>query len=89
MTRHYEVEGVLENSRVIRLNEPLPCKTGPVKVVIETLQAESPLRERNRAALQALDRLLAEPDDLPSEKWLELDNLIAEHPVRIRVRPRT
>ena len=89
MTRHYEVEGVLENSRVIRLNEPLPCKKGPVKVVIETLQAESQLRERNRAALQALDRLLAEPDDLPSEKWLELDNLIAEHPVRIRVRPRT
>jgi len=84
MTRHYEVEGVLENGRLIRLNEPLPCKKGPVKVVVETLAAESHLPERNRAALQALDRLLAEPNDLTSEKWLELDNLIAEHPLRVR-----
>jgi hypothetical protein len=84
VTRHYEVEGVLENGPLIRLNEPLPCKKGPVKVVVETLAAESLLPEQNRAALQALDRLLAEPNDLTSEKWLELDNLIAEHPLRVR-----
>jgi len=84
MTRHYEVKGVLENGRLVRLNEPLPCKKGPVKVVIETLAAESHLPERNHAALQALDRLLTEPDDLSSEKWLELANPIAEHPLRVR-----
>ncbi len=69
MTSRYEVGGVLEDSRMIRLNEPLPCKKGPVKVVIETLQPEGThLPEPNRAALEALDRLLAEPDDLSSEK---------------------
>ena len=40
MTSRYEVGGVLEDSRMILLNEPLPCKKGPVKVVIETLQPE-------------------------------------------------
>ena len=85
MTSRYEVGGVLENSRVIRLNEPLPCKEGPVKVVIETLQPEgTQLPERNRVAVEALDRLLAEPDDLPSEKWIELEKIIEEHPLRIR-----
>ena len=85
MTSRYEVGGVLEDSRVIRLNEPLPCKEGPVKVVIETLQPEgTQLPERNRVALEALDRLLAEPDDLSSEKWMELEKIIEEHPLRIR-----
>ncbi len=85
MTSRYEVGGVLENSRVIRLNEPLPCKEGPVKVVIETLQPEgTQLPEQNRVAVEALDRLLAEPDDLPSEKWIELEKIIEEHPLRIR-----
>lgn len=85
MTSRYEVGGVLEDSRVIRLNEPLPCKEGPVKVVVETLQPdESQLLERNRNALEALDRVLAEPDDLSSEKWMELEKIIEEHPLRIR-----
>ena len=85
MSSRYEVGGVLEDSRVIRLNEPLPCKEGPVKVVIETLQPEgAQLLERNRVALEALDRLLAEPDDLTSEKWMELEKIIEEHPLRIR-----
>lgn len=85
MTSRYEVGGVLEDSRVIRLNEALPCKEGPVKVAIETLEPEgTPLMKRNRAALEALDRLLAEPDDLSSEKWMELEKIIEEHPVRIR-----
>ncbi len=85
MTSRYEVGGVLEDSRVIRLNEPLPCKEGPVKVVIETLQPEgTQLLERNRTALAALDRLLAEPEDLSPEKWTELEKIIEEHPLRIR-----
>lgn len=85
MTSRYEVGGVLEDSRVIRLNEPLPCKEGPVKVVVETLQPEEgQLLGRNRMALQALDRLLAEPDDLSSEKWIELEEIIEQHPLRIR-----
>jgi len=85
MTKRYEVGGVLEDSRVIRLNESLPCKKGPVKVVIETLQPEgTEVAERNRAALEALDRLLAEPDDLSLDKWMELEKIIDEHPLRIR-----
>ena len=85
MSSRYEVGGVLEDSRVIRLNEPLPCKEGPVKVVVETLEPErSPLLKQNRLALEALDRLLTEPDDLSSEKWMELEKIIEEHPLRIR-----
>ncbi len=85
MSNRYEVGGVLEDSRVIRLNEPLPCKEGPVKVVIEPLQPEgTQILERNRVALEALDHLLAEPDDLTSEKWMELEKIIDEHPLRIR-----
>jgi hypothetical protein len=85
MTSRYEVGGVLEDRRVIRLNEALPCKEGPVKVVVETLEPEgTPLMKRNRVALEALDRLLAEPDDLSSEKWMELEKTIEEHPLKIR-----
>ena len=85
MSNRYEVSGVLENSRLIRLNEPLPCKQGPVKVVIETLQPEAThALQRNRAALEALDRLLAEADGESSEKWMELEKIIDEHPLRIR-----
>jgi len=85
MTSRYEVGGVLEDSRVIRLNEALPCKQGPVKVVIETLQPEeTQLPERNREALEALDRLLADSDNLSSEKWMELEKIIKEHPLKIR-----
>ena len=62
-----------------------PIKRGPVKVVIEPLQPKgSQLLDQNRVALEALDRLLAEPEDLPSEKWLELEKIIEEHPLRIR-----
>ena len=85
MTSRYEVGGVLEDSRVIRLNEPLPCKQGPVKVVVETLQPEgAQLLDGNRLALEALDRLLAEPEDLSSEKWMELERVIEQHPLSIR-----
>ena len=85
MTDRYEVGGVLEDSRLIRLNEPLPCKQGPVKVVIETLQPEAtqPLQP-NRVALDALDRLLAEGDGESSEIWTQLEKIIDEHPLRIR-----
>ena len=85
MTGRYEVGGVLEDSRLIRLDEALPCKKGPVKVVVETIEPEGTLLlERNRGALDALVRLLAEPDDLSSEKWMELEKIIEEHPLRIR-----
>lgn len=85
MTARYEVGGVLDDSRVIRLNEPLPCKQGPVKVVVEALEPQgNRLLEQNRVALEALDRLFAEPDDLSSEQWMELEKIIEEHPLKIR-----
>ena len=86
MTDRYEVGGVLEDSRLIRLNEPLPCKQGPVKVVIETtLQPEAThALQRNRVALAALDRLIAEADGESSEIWIQLEKIIEEHPLRIR-----
>ena len=85
MTDRYEVGGVLEDSRLIRLNEPIPCKQGPVKVVIETLQPEATQSlQPNRVALEALDRLLAEADGESSEIWTQLEKIIDEHPLRIR-----
>lgn len=85
MTDRYEVGGVLVDSRLIRLNEPLPCKQGPVKVVIETLQPEATQSlQPNRVALEALDRLLAEADGESSEIWTHLEKIIDEHPLRIR-----
>jgi len=81
MTDGYKVGGVLEDSRLIRLNEPLPCKQGPVKVVIETLQPEATQSlQPNRVALEALDRLLAEVDGESSEIWTQLEKIIDEHP---------
>jgi len=51
----------------------------------ETLQLEgTQTLKRNRSALDALDRLLAEPDDLSSEKWTELEKIIDQHPLTIR-----
>ena len=84
MSSAYEREGVLEGDRVIRLKEPLPCKEGRVKVTVtpQTEVAEPP--EANRAALEALDRLLGDPDELTAEQWAELDSVIREHPLRIR-----
>lgn len=84
MSRAYEVEGVLEGDRTIRLKEPLPCKEGPVKVIV-TLQDEAAAPPvANRAALEALDRLLAEPDEMTPEQWAELEKVIEGHPLRIR-----
>jgi len=80
----YEVDGTLEGSRTIRLKEPLPCKEGPVKVIVTPQTERVELEARNGRALEALDRLLAEPDDLSPEKWLELEKVIEDHPVRIR-----
>ena len=85
MSDRYEVGGVLEDSRLIRLNEPLPCKQGPVKVVIEPIQPETAQRlQRNRVALEALDRFLAEDDGESSQTWTQLEKIIDEHPLRIR-----
>ncbi len=82
MTR-YEVDGRLEGNQVIRLNEPLPCTEGPVKVIVTPQPQGTELQERNRTALKALDRLLAEPDDLAPEKWIELEKIIEDHPLSI------
>ena len=76
MGRKFEVDGVLEGGRLIRLKEPLPWKEGSVKVTV-TQGEESESREANHAALEALDRLLAEPDDMTPEQWAELDKIIA------------
>jgi hypothetical protein len=85
MADRYEVGGVLEDGRLIRLNEPLPCKQGPVKVVIEPLQPEAAqIPEQNRVALEALARFLAETDGESSETWTQLEKIIDQHPMRIR-----
>lgn len=84
MSGGYEAEGMLEGDRVIRLKEPLPCKDQPVKVIVTPQTETANLRERNRMALAALDRLLAEPDDMTTEQWVELEKVIEEHPLRIR-----
>ncbi|MEK7878239.1 MAG: hypothetical protein AAB285_00105 [candidate division NC10 bacterium] len=84
MSSDYEVEGVLEGDRVIRLKEPLPCKEGPVKVIVTPQAGGTELLEPNRAALEALDHLLAESDDLTTEQWAELERVIEQHPLRIR-----
>ena len=84
MVGHYEVEGTLEGNRLIRLKEPLPCKEGPVKVIVTPQTEETGRGERNRPALEALSSLLAQPDDLTTEQWVELEKVIEEHPLRIR-----
>jgi len=84
MASRYETDGTLEGNRLIRLNEPLPWKEGPVRIIVIPPASGTDLQERNRPALEALDRLLAEPDDLTAQQWIELDRLIEEHPLRIR-----
>jgi len=84
MSRAYEREGVLEGDRVIRLKEPLPCKEGPVKVTVTSEADVLEPAEANRAALEALNRLVGEPDDLTPEQWAEVERVIEEHPLRIR-----
>jgi hypothetical protein len=87
MVGHYEVEGTLEGNQLIRLKEPLPCKEGPVKVIVTPQSEETGRGERNRAALEALGNLLAQPDDLTPGQWVELEKVIEEHPLRIRKGP--
>ena len=84
MSRVYEREGVLEGDRLIRLKAPLPCKEGPVKVVVTPQGEAAEAGEPNQVALEALDRLLAEPDDLTPEQWEHLERIIQGHPLRIR-----
>lgn len=84
MAGQYEVEGTLEGNKLIRLKEPLPCKEGPVKVIVTPQTEETERDERNRAALEALSSLLAQPDDLTPGQWAELEKVIEKHPLRIR-----
>ncbi len=84
MVGDYEVEGTLEGNQLIRLKEPLPCKDGPVKVTVIPQTEETERGDRNRAALEALSSLLAQPDDLTPDQWMELEKVIEEHPLRIR-----
>ncbi len=84
MAGQYEVEGVLEGNKLIRLNEPIPCKEGPVRVVVMPQTEEAGGGDQNRAALEALQNLLAQPDDLSPSQWVELEKVIEEHPLRIR-----
>lgn len=84
MSGQYEADGVLEDNQVIRLKEPLPCKAGPVKVIVTPQLEASEPGKPNRAALDALTRLLREPDDLTPEQWEELEKVIQQHPLRIR-----
>jgi len=80
----YELEGRFDGNQVIRLNEPLRCPEGPVRVIVTPLAAKTEQGQQNRAALEALHHLLAEPDDLTQEKWMELEKLMEEHPLTIR-----
>lgn len=83
MRRTYEVDGVLEGDRLIRLRDPLPCGEGPVRVSVTPLNQPGGIRTSNRMALAALDRLLSASDDLPPDQWEELDRIIREHPFRV------
>lgn len=87
MVGDYEADGTLEGNQLIRLKEPLPCKDGPVKVIVTPQTEETGRGDRNRAALDALDNLLAQPDDLTPGQWVQLEKVIEEHPLRIRRAP--
>jgi|GEM_PF-2892510 len=84
MARSCEGEGILDGDRVIRLNEPLPCKDGPVKVIVTAQAVDRGRDERGRAALGAFDDLQREPEELAPERWREIEDLIEAHPLRIR-----
>jgi hypothetical protein len=83
MERTYEVEGVLEGDRVIRLRAPLPCGEGPVRVSVTPLGRPGAIPLSNRRALAALDHPLSAPDDLSPEQWEELERVIREHPFKV------
>ena len=87
MSQVYEVEGVLEGDRVIRLKEPIPCAEGPVKVIVTRETGTAELQGSNREALQALDRFLGEPDDLTPQQGADVEKVIEDHPFRIRTGP--
>ena len=87
MVGHYEADGTLEGNQLIRLKEPLPCKEGPVKVIVTPQSDEAGWGKSNRPALEALSSLLAQPDDLTPGQWVELEKDIEEHPLRIRKAP--
>jgi hypothetical protein len=89
MVNDYEAEGTLEGNQLIHLKAPLPFKDGPVKVIVTPQTEETGRGDRNRAALDALDNLLAQPDDLTPGQWVELEKFIEEHPIRIRRTPAT
>lgn len=84
MVGNYEAEGTLEGNQLIRLKEPLPCKDGPVKVIVTPQSEETGRDKSNRLALEALSSLLEQPDDLTPGQWVELEKVIEEHPLRIR-----
>jgi hypothetical protein len=84
MIDRYEVEGRLEGNRLIRLNEPIPCNEGPVRVIVKPLVEGADLGQQNRAALEALNQLLQEHEDLTPKQWDELEKVIQDHPLRIR-----
>ncbi len=84
MIDSYEVEGRLEGNRLIRLNEPIPCNEGPVRVIVKPLAEGADIGQQNRAALEGLNQLLEEHDDLTPKQWDELEKVIEDHPLRIR-----
>jgi hypothetical protein len=83
MDLRYEVDGILEGDRIIRLKEPIPCAAGPVRVVV-TPRPSSPGNGSNLAALTGLEALLKDPDDLSPEDWAKIEKNIEEHPLRLR-----
>ena len=83
MMHGYEGEGTLEGDRVIRLDAPVPYKAGRVRVAVNPLDDSSDRRHRNQAALEALQQLLDQADDLTPGQWEELERVIEEYPVRI------
>ena len=83
MMHGYEGEGTLEGDRVIRLDAPVPYKAGRVRVVVNPLDDSSDRRHQNQAALEALQQLLDQADDLTPGQWEELERVIEEYPVRI------
>ncbi len=87
MVGDYEADGTLEGHQLIRLKEPVPCKDGPVKVIVTPQTEETGRGKPHRPALEALSSLLAQHDDLTPEQWAELEKVIEEHPLRIRKEP--
>ena len=58
-----------------------------MRVIVTPQTEETGRDDGNRVALDALDNLLAQPDDLTPGQWAELEKVIEEHPLRIRKSP--